>query len=208
MIVRRPPRILLAAAVLGIAGVVTLVGVVGPNIASVVECGPLCTLKLGVSEILRLATPFVAIALAAGLLASPRNLTRPAAVLGGLLALGWIGPVASATTLVTVVALSLFSAAPFLLFKPVGIGARRWARWVWIGTILAGLILWLLDMSFSGLMQTTPVAPQMSFLAVAATVLGAGMASGYVDRLQTAGRTANGTNAARDERNGAGQSAS
>jgi hypothetical protein len=187
MIAGRPPRILLAAAALGVVGVITLALVSGPTIASLIECGPHCSVELDVSSVVLVATPFASIVLAAGLLIWPATLIRPATVASGLFAIPWIGPVGSATTLVTVVALSLLSATPFVLLTPVGLSAGRWARRLWIGTILAALVLWLLDMSFSGFMQTAPVPPQMAFLAVAAVVLGAGLASGYLHRLE--GRT-------------------
>jgi hypothetical protein len=196
MIAGRPLRVLLGAAALAIAGVVSLVGIVGPTMASVAECSPLCTLALDVPTVLRLATPFVCIALAAAVLIWPVLLVRPAAVASGLLAIGWIGPVAQnvAPALVMLVALALLSATPFLLVTPAGPGASRWARWLWIGTILAALVLWQLDEVGSRFMQTVPPPPQLAFLGVATVVLGAGLTSGFLQRFEGSEWTADGQN--------------
>jgi hypothetical protein len=197
MIAGRPVRILLAAVGLGIVGVVSLVGIVGPTIASIIECGPGCSLNLdNVPAILLLATPFVAIALAAGLLLWPATLARPAAIGSGLLVIGWIGPVAreSAPALAMLVALALLSASPFLLVTPAGPGARRWARWPWIGTIVAALLLWQVDEVGSRFMQTFPPPPQLAFLGVAAVVLAAGLISGTLHRREVGEWTPDRTN--------------
>jgi hypothetical protein len=197
MIAGRPVRILVAATALAIVGIVTLVGVVGPAIASIVECGPLCSLDLdNAPTILRFATPFVSITLAAALVLWPTTLPRLAALASGVLAIGWIGPVAqeSAPTLAMLVALALLSASPFLLVTPVGPGAPRWARWLWIGTILAALLVWQVDEVGSQFMQTVPPPPQMAFLGVAAVVLVAGLISGILHRREVGEWTADRTN--------------
>ena len=182
----------MAAAALAIVAVVTLIGIVGPAIASVVQCGRQCELGLGDPlSILRFATPFVAIALVGGLLIRPVAFVRPAALLSGLLAIGWIGPVAvdSTSTFPPVVALWLLSSSPFLLVTPFGPRASRWARWSWVGTVVAALVLWQVDEFGSRFMQMSPVPPQLAFLGMAAMVLGAGLASDAAGRIEGSHRT-------------------
>jgi hypothetical protein len=181
MIAGRPVRIVLAAAAIGTAGVLTLVGFVRPALASLDGCDS-CT--LGTPTAVLVGIPSAFIILAAGLLVWPA-LARPMAVGSALAAVVLVGPVAQASSpTVAAVILCLVSSACFLLATPIGPGTGPLALSAWIVAITGALGLWVLDSTFSGFMVTEPVASQPTFLIVAAVVLGAGLLSGALRRFE------------------------
>lgn len=185
MIAGRAMRIVLAAFAIGAVGLLTLIGFVRPTIASLDECGGTCS--YGTPTIVLVAVPTVAVILAVGLLLWPAMLARPLAVASGIVAIALVGPVMQVPSAVlAAVILCVFGASTFLLAPPVGRGAGPWASGSWIIAMMAALVLWQLDASGFSYLVTDPVAPQPQpvFLVVGAVVLGAGLLSGALRRLE------------------------
>ena len=185
MIAGRPVRIVLAAAAIGTAGVLIVVGFVRPALASLDGCDS-CT--LGTPTAVLVGIPSAFIILAACLLVWPRVLARPMAFGSALAAAFLVLPAAqTSSTAVAMIILGLLITACFLLATPLGPGAGRWAQAAWIVAIVATLGLWVLDSTFSSYMVTEPVGQQPTFLIVAAVVIGAGLLSGALRRLERPG---------------------
>ena len=184
----------LAAAALGSVGILTLLVIVGPALGGVIGCDA-CGIDIGGTQGLMIATPFVSLMFAAGLLVRPQRLVRLGAIVSGVLALGWISPVlqrqaldgeGSSAAMVEVTALYLLAAAPFLLVTPDGNGIGRPARRAWFASIAVAVLLWILDDFGSRFMVVTTMGPQIGFLLLAGVIVAAGLISRALRRGETA----------------------